>query len=99
MPLYSYQCDNCGFRFEKQQKFTDLPITRCPDCKKNRVRKLLTPPGIVFKGSGWYATDHRSPSGASGGKKTEGKSEAAGESGGEKKSEKKTESKSSGGDD
>jgi putative FmdB family regulatory protein len=66
MPIYSYQCDNCGLRFERTQKFTDPPVTVCPECRKKRVRKLLTSPGIVFKGSGWYSTDHRSPSGARG---------------------------------
>lgn len=63
MPIYSYQCDNCGVRFERTQRFTDRPITRCPECRKHKVRKLLATPGIVFKGSGWYATDHRSSSG------------------------------------
>jgi predicted nucleic acid-binding Zn ribbon protein len=51
------------------QKFTDKPLTRCPECRKGSVRRLLQPPAIVFKGSGWYATDHRSASG--GGKKAE----------------------------
>lgn len=63
MPIYTYQCDNCGVRFERTQRFSDAPLTKCPECRKNRLRKLLTSPGIVFKGSGWYATDHRSPSG------------------------------------
>lgn len=63
MPVYTYQCDNCGVRFEKQQKFNDAPLKRCPECSKNTLRKIFTPVGIVFKGSGFYATDHRSPSG------------------------------------
>ena len=64
MPVYSYQCDNCGVRFERTQRFSDPPVKRCPECRKNRVRRLLHATGVVFKGSGWYATDHRSASGA-----------------------------------
>lgn len=63
MPIYTYQCDNCGVRFERQQRFSDPPLKRCPECSKNTLRKVFTPVGIVFKGSGFYATDHRSPSG------------------------------------
>jgi putative FmdB family regulatory protein len=64
MPVYTYQCENCGVRFERQQKFTDQPLTRCPECSKKALRKVYTPVGIVFKGSGFYATDNRSPSGS-----------------------------------
>lgn len=63
MPVYTYHCDNCGIQFEKTQKFSDQPLTRCPECSKKSLRKVYTPVGIVFKGSGFYATDHRSPSG------------------------------------
>jgi putative FmdB family regulatory protein len=64
MPVYTYQCENCGVRFERLQSFNDPPLTRCPECNKKALRKVYTPVGIVFKGSGFYATDHRSPSGA-----------------------------------
>ncbi len=63
MPIYTYRCDNCGVQFERNQKFSDAPLTRCPECDKKSLRKVYTPVGIVFKGSGFYATDHRSPSG------------------------------------
>jgi putative FmdB family regulatory protein len=63
MPIYTYRCENCGVRFERQQKFTDQPLTRCPECNKKALRKVYTPVGIVFKGKGFYATDHKSPSG------------------------------------
>ena len=63
MPVYTYQCENCGVRFDQQQKFSDPPLTRCPECSKKTLRKVYTPVGIVFKGSGFYATDHKSPSG------------------------------------
>ncbi len=65
MPIYTYRCENCGVQFERQQHFTDPPLTRCPECNKKALRKVYLPVGIVFKGSGFYSTDHRSPSGAS----------------------------------
>ncbi len=64
MPIYTYRCENCGVRFERQQKFSDQPLTRCPECNKKTLHKVYTPVGIIFKGSGFYATDHKSPSGA-----------------------------------
>src|SRR5713101_6954981 len=63
MPTYAYRCQNCGSEFEKAQKFADKPVTKCPVCGKGPVRRLFQPAAIVFKGSGWYATDHRSASG------------------------------------
>ena len=65
MPIYTYRCENCGVQFDRQQSFNDPPLTRCPECNKKSLRKVYLPVGIVFKGSGFYATDHRSPSGAS----------------------------------
>lgn len=91
MPIYTYRCENCGVQFEKQQHFSDAPLTVCPECHKKALRKVYMPVGIVFKGSGFYATDHRSPSGAnrSGGaeKSTETKkdSESSGTSSSESK--------------
>jgi putative FmdB family regulatory protein len=58
MPLYEYECDACGSRFEKIQKFSDPPIDVCAKCGKGPVRKLLSSPAIQFKGSGWYITDY-----------------------------------------
>jgi putative FmdB family regulatory protein len=60
MPTYVYHCDNCGYGFEQLQKFSDAPIEICPVCQTRRVRKVLQPAGIQFKGSGWYVTDSRS---------------------------------------
>jgi putative FmdB family regulatory protein len=73
MPIYIYRCENCGVQFERHQSFTEEPLKRCPECSKNSLRKVLTPAGIVFKGSGWYATDHKSASGAPRMTKNEGK--------------------------
>jgi putative FmdB family regulatory protein len=74
MPVYIYHCENCGVQFEKQQSFSDHPLVRCPECGKKALKKVYQPVGIVFKGSGFYATDHHSPSGLSS-KKTDEKSE------------------------
>ena len=63
MPIYTYRCENCGIQFERRQKFSDAPLTRCPECSKKTLRKVYQPVGIVYKGSGFYSTDHRSPSG------------------------------------
>jgi putative FmdB family regulatory protein len=79
MPIYTYRCTNCGVQFEQQQRFDEQSLTRCPECSKKTLRKVYQPVGIVFKGSGFYATDHRSPSGAN-------RSTTTGKSGEESKS-------------
>jgi putative FmdB family regulatory protein len=89
MPVYTYQCDGCGVRFDRYQKFTEQTLTRCPECGKKTLRKVFQPVGIVFKGSGFYSTDHRSPSGGIGlpGKTAEKNSEGGKSSEGEKNSD------------
>lgn len=57
MPLYEYECDACGHRFERIQKFSDALVSACPECG-GAVRKLLSSPAIQFKGTGWYVTDY-----------------------------------------
>ena len=57
MPLYEYQCEACAHRFEQIQRFSDPPLTTCPECG-GTVRKLLSSPAIQFKGTGWYVTDY-----------------------------------------
>jgi putative FmdB family regulatory protein len=76
MPIYTYRCENCGIQFEKQQTFTEAPLVRCPECSKKTLKKVYLPVGIVFKGSGFYATDHHSPSGQSPKKADEKKAES-----------------------
>ena len=70
MPIYTYRCENCGVQFDRRQKFSDDPLTVCPECNKKSLRKVYLPVGIVFKGSGFYATDNRSPSGSKRGRRT-----------------------------
>jgi putative FmdB family regulatory protein len=60
MPIYDYRCDHCGHAFSQVQSFSDPPVEKCPNCGK-RPRRLIVPPAIVFKGSGWYKTDSRGP--------------------------------------
>ena len=93
MPLYEYQCDACGHRFEVIQKFSDAPVETCPSCG-GAVKKLLSSPAIQFKGSGWYITDY-ARAGKSEGKGSPGKTGSTGsssESGGEKAPAAKAES-------
>jgi len=73
--MYAYRCESCGVHFERQQSFTDAPLKRCPECNKNSLVKVIGPVGVVFKGSGFYATDNRSTSGLSTPKADEGSSE------------------------
>ncbi|MCS6305006.1 MAG: hypothetical protein H8K07_15295 [Nitrospira sp.] len=79
MPIYEYQCDSCSYRFEVKQSIKDDPLSTCERCGK-AVRRLISSPGIMFKGSGWYVTDYsdklKPPSSAGG--------EAGGTSTGEK---------------
>jgi putative FmdB family regulatory protein len=63
MPLYEYQCDACGARFELIRKFADPPLEVCPTCGKGPVQKLISSPAFQFKGSGWYITDYARKSG------------------------------------
>ena len=58
MPTYQYRCTECGGQLEAVQKFTDEPLTVHEDCG-GRLRKVFSPVGIVFKGSGFYKTDSR----------------------------------------
>jgi len=81
MPLYEYECDARGHRFEVIQKFSDAPIDKCPACGST-VHKLQSAPAFHLKGTGWYATDYAKSGsvtdakGSREGKKTEGGSES-----------------------
>jgi putative FmdB family regulatory protein len=67
VPVYEYECTECGERLEVRQSFTDDPLTECPVCS-GRLRKVLSPVGVVFKGSGFYRTDSRRAEGTPGDK-------------------------------
>ena len=80
MPVYTYHCDNCGVTFDKRQSFSDEPLKTCPECEQDTLHKVYQPVGIVFKGKGFYATDHRSSSGAHRHADSSSKSESSGSS-------------------
>ncbi len=62
MPTYDYECDGCGHRFELFQPITAEPEKKCPECGRLKLRRLIGPgAAIVFRGSGFYKTDYRSP--------------------------------------
>jgi putative FmdB family regulatory protein len=98
MPLYEYACHRCGKTFEVRQKFSDLPLTTHEGCG-GAVERLLSPPALQFKGSGWYVTDYardgKSPAGSEKKAKPEGKAESKTETKSEPKTESKSESKPS----
>lgn len=80
MPTYEYVCHDCNNRFEKWQRMSEAPLTTCPTCG-GPIRRVFYPAGIVFKGSGFYKTDHPGSAGANGHthgeEKSESKAEAA----------------------
>jgi putative FmdB family regulatory protein len=61
MPLYEYECEKCGHRFEKIQKFSDKMVKKCPECG-GKVEQMISAPAVQFKGSGWYVTDYANKS-------------------------------------
>jgi putative FmdB family regulatory protein len=58
MPIYLYECDSCGVRFERLERMSAEPLTQCPECD-GEVHRVIQPVGIIFKGSGFYITDNR----------------------------------------
>lgn len=89
MPTYQYTCTACEQQLEAVQKFTDDPLTECPQCS-GRLRKVFSAVGVVFKGSGFYRTDSRAKSsaadaGKSGGSKDKAESKSEAGRSGEKK--------------
>ncbi|MDQ3664001.1 MAG: FmdB family transcriptional regulator, partial [Actinomycetota bacterium] len=94
MPTYQYVCTECGTPLEAQQAFSDDPLTECPTCA-GRLRKVFSPVGVVFKGSGFYRTDSKAESkpDSKGESKGESKPDGKGESKGESKPDGKGESK------
>ena len=79
MPTYEYECDACGHTFEEFQSIKAKPLKVCPECGKRKVRRLIgTGAALLFKGSGFYATDYRSSE-----YRAQAKTERASSSGGE----------------
>jgi putative FmdB family regulatory protein len=84
MPFYEYQCPHCGYDEEVLQKITDKPLTKCPNCGKKGLKKLMSAPVFRLKGSGWYETDFKSDKenkrNLAGAEKEEAKAEAKNDS-------------------
>ena len=59
MPIYEYQCQECGHKFETLQKMSDDPLTECPKCHNPALKKLISAAAFHLKGSGWYETDFK----------------------------------------
>ena len=73
MPIYEYQCGDCGHQLEAIQKFSDDPLQDCPQCGKQALQKMISAPAFRLKGGGWYETDFKS-----GQQKNVAKSDSAG---------------------
>jgi putative FmdB family regulatory protein len=95
MPLYEYECESCGGRFERIRKFSDPPLEEpCPTCG-GPIRKLISSPAIQFKGKGWYVTDYAKSGATEPSKSESSKSEASADAKSDaKKKESASESKS-----
>ena len=91
MPIYEYECGDCGELHEFIQKFSDSPKVECPTCGKPKLKKLISAAAFHLKGDGWYVTDFRDK----GKKKDKRKSESTEGSGDSKSDESTTDSKSS----
>ena len=91
MPLYEYECDQCGHRFETIGKFSDPPVAVCPKCG-GPVHKMQSAPAFHLKGTGWYATDYARKD-QSTAKEEDAKNDAPGEKPSEKPGEKPSEKK------
>jgi putative FmdB family regulatory protein len=60
MPIYEYRCAACGHELEALQRITEAPLKQCPECKKSRLKRLISAPSFRLKGGGWYETDFKS---------------------------------------
>lgn len=59
MPIYEYQCEKCGHRFDKLQRINAVPLNECPQCQQPTLKKLVSAPSFKLQGSGWYETDFK----------------------------------------
>lgn len=84
MPLFEYQCESCGVRFERLHRKGNPAVKECPECG-GAVRRLIQPPGIIFKGSGFYVTDNRRSNTSSRRSSSGGTAEASSETSDSKK--------------
>lgn len=96
MPTYDYECDACGHEFELFQSISEPVKRKCPECKKQKLRRLFgTGAAVVFKGSGFYETDYRSESYKKGAEKAKKATEKKSDDKGKKSDKKSAKSDSS----
>jgi putative FmdB family regulatory protein len=97
MPFYEYECPKCGFHDEVLQSINEKPLTKCPNCGKSGLKKLMSAPVFRLKGSGWYETDFKSDQenkrNLAGAEKEEVKAEAKGDAKTEAKADAKPDAK------
>ena len=93
MPTYVYACQQCDDRTEVFQRMADDPLTTCEKCG-GALRRVLFPPAVVYKGSGFYTTDYKNGSGTSANTSSSSSSDSSSESKSESKPETKPEAKS-----
>src|SRR5699024_6457609 len=86
VPTYAYACTQCSHRFDIYQSFSEDSLTTCPECGKEALRKVVSPVGVVFKGSGFYRTDSRSTQSSRSSNGSQKKSSESSTSSGEKSS-------------
>jgi putative FmdB family regulatory protein len=82
MPIYEYQCGDCGHGLESLQKLSDPPLTDCPECGKPKLQKQISAAGFRLSGGGWYETDFKSGSKRNVAEKDASKDTSGGSSGG-----------------
>jgi putative FmdB family regulatory protein len=74
VPIYEYRCPDCGHEFEQLQRMSDAPITSCPECSGDQVKKLISRTSFVLKGGGWYKDHYGLKGGSSSGESSSAKS-------------------------
>ena len=96
MPIYEYQCAACGHIFDSLQKISEAPLTTCPECNAEALKKLVSAPAFRLKGGGWYETDFKTGDkknlDKSGNKETPAAKTGSGDKSGSTSSKKKTSS-------
>lgn len=94
MPIYEYQCEACGHVFDSLQKISEAPLTTCPDCGAEALKKLVSAPAFRLKGGGWYETDFKTGDKKNLDKSGKKETTAAGSGGGDKSGSTSTKKKS-----
>lgn len=92
MPFYEYRCEACGHELEELQKINDPALTKCPECRKNRLTKLVSAAAFKLTGTGWYETDFKNNDKPAKGDKAGGKKESTSKEAAKSKTKKSADS-------